>query len=161
MATEENFDAIVKVFRDHYKDKKPPRQIYAQMLSMFAFLGGGAHFFALERCAHTDAPVYLYMIGYDTPLLGFKRLGCAWHTADLPLIFRAVYLPQCETLSRYYAHALGAFARTGSPDTKELPWKPFTEKDRETMYFDDISACQKDPLHDIYEEILRVKGGRF
>lgn len=93
--------------------------------------------------------------------MGMKRLACAWHTADLPLIFRAVYLPPCEELSHCYAHALGSFAHTGSPDTKEHPWRRFTPAKKETMFFDDTVAYLDDPLHDIYEKILEIKGGKF
>jgi para-nitrobenzyl esterase len=107
--------------------------------------------------------VWHYTTTFDTPVPGAGVLSCAWHTADLPLAFRAVYYAHGGNLSRIIAHGFAAFARTGDPNTAENPWRPFMAEHKETMLFDLIQACVNDPYRDIYHILSSVsptfKGG--
>ncbi len=156
--TEENYEQVIDVFRNHYDNTKPARQIYAQIISMTNFLGGGSEKLALQKADNGESLVYLYTIAFDTPLYGSYQLACAWHTADLPLFFRSVYLEDMEMRSYYLGHALATFAKTGSPSSDVLEWKPFTILNRETLYFDDTVELMNNPLGDIYEALEEITG---
>lgn len=155
--TKENVDEVMDVFARKDGIKRTPTHLYAFIISSFHFLGGGAYHFAMQKCKQS-APVYLYKVSFDTPLFG-NLLKSAWHTADLSLSFRAVYLPEHERISKGMGRALGAFARAGSPDTSELAWKPFDEENKYTMVFGyDENVCMKDPDRDIHELVERCGG---
>ena len=152
--TEENVDEVIRVFRA--KDTiKAPWQILGQIVSTAHFLGGGSYYAAMAR-AKAGCKVWHYTTTFDTPVPGAGVLSCAWHTADLPLAFRAVYHEHAERLSRTIAHSFAAFARAGDPNTLENQWKPFTPDYKETMLFDVKQACVNDPYRDIYQILSSV-----
>lgn len=159
--TEENVDEVIRAFRQK-DDIKAPWQILAQIVSTAHFLGGGSYVASLTR-AQADCKVWHYTTTFDTPVPGAGVLSCAWHTADLPLAFRAVYHAHAEALSKTIAHSFAAFVRTGDPNTSENPWKPFTTAHKETMLFDLTPACENDPYREIYQILSGVsptfKGG--
>ena len=153
--TESNVDELITVFRDHCGDTKAPWQIMAHILSAGHFLGGGGYVAAMAR-ARAGAPVWHYTTTYDTPLPGAGGLACAWHTADLPLAFRAVYHKEAENLSKAIAHSFAAFARTGNPSTESLEWPAFTAGKRTTMLFDTVSEAKDAPYDDIVKIMEQV-----
>ena len=118
-------------------------------MSLSGILGGGAFFQAYGRCESGCAPVYHYLVEYDSESVFAPGYRCAWHTADLPLQFRIVLHPESETLSRQMAHAWASFIRTGNPSTPELEWPEFTLSDRNVMVFDDVTSVKKDPLQPV------------
>lgn len=159
--TEENVDEVIRIFRE--RDAiKAPWQILGQIVSTAHFLGGGSYQAAMTR-AKAGCKVWHYTTAFDTPVPGAGVLSCAWHTADLPLAFRAVYHAHAEGLSKIIAHSFAAFARTGNPNTSESAWKPFTAEHKETMLFDLQQVCVNDPYWDIYHILASVsptfKGG--
>ncbi|QLG40495.1 carboxylesterase family protein [Paenibacillus sp. E222] len=150
--SESNVDTLIQTFRNACNDQKHPWQILVQIVSMRHFLGGGAYKSAIAKAGQKTAPVWHYMTSYDTPIPGVEGLACAWHTAELPLIFRAVYHEEAEKLSRLLAHSFASFARTDSPETDELDWPEFTMEDKKTMLFDEKCTWKYDPyktIHDI------------
>lgn len=154
---ETNVDELVAAFRKNCNDSKAPWQILLQIISMAHFLGGGSYRAATAR-AEAGCKVWHYTTCYDTPLPGAGPLRCAWHTADLPLAFRAVYHPETEGLSRRIAHAFAAFARSGYPDMGELDWPAFTLERKETMLFDAASSCEADPYKELYALVHGMMG---
>ena len=159
--TEENVDEVIRIFREK-DDIKAPWQILGQIVSTAHFLGGGSYLAAMAR-AREGCKVWHYTTTFDTPVPGAGVLSCAWHTADLPLAFRAVYHAHGEDLSKTFSRSFAAFARTGDPNTSENPWKPFTVDHKETMLFDLTAVCANDPYRDIYHILSSVsptfKGG--
>ena len=153
---EENVDDFIQTFRDSCGDEKQPWQIFVQILSMCHYLGGGAFKAAMAKAAQKGALVWHYMTTYDSPFPGLAPLACAWHTADLPLAFRAVYHKEAEELSRIIAHSFAAFARTGNPQTGTLLWSPFTTEDKQTMIFDETCVCVADPYQRIHAAIAAI-----
>ncbi len=154
--TEETADALIATFRKHCDDRKAPWQIFAQIVSTAHFLGGGSYLAARAR-AYAGAPIWHYTTTYDTPIPGAGDLACAWHTADLPLAFRAVYHPEAEKLSRQIAHSFAAFARTGTPESAGLQWPAFSATNQETMLFDATSGWVKNPYREIHAAIKKVR----
>lgn len=92
------------------------------------------------------ANVYMWYCQWNTPLAeGDKKIG-AFHTCDLPLAMRLVRFPESEQLSKQLSAAWAAFARTGNPGTKALPWPAYTLSERATMIFDGAkSEAVNDP----------------
>lgn len=152
--TEENVDEVIRIFREK-DDIKAPWQILAQIVSTAHFLGGGSYAAAMTR-SKEGCKVWHYTTSFDTPVPGAGVLSCAWHTADLPLAFRAVFYDYAQNLSKTMAHSFAAFARTGDPNTEEIPWKPFTPEHKETMLFDLTQMCVNDPYRDIYHILTSV-----
>lgn len=110
----------------------------------------------MAKAAQKAAPVWHYMTTYDTPVPGMGGLACAWHTAELPLIFRAVYHEEAEELSQTLAHSFASFARTGSPATEELDWPDFTVEEMKTMLFDEECLWKNDPYKTVREILALI-----
>jgi len=91
---------------------------------------------AERKAEQGKANVYLYYCQWNTPLGEGKFKIKSFHTSDLPLIMRAVRFPESEKLSRQLSAAWAAFARTGNPSQKGLPWPAYTLSTRTTMVFD-------------------------
>ncbi|HYI93605.1 MAG TPA: carboxylesterase family protein [Bryobacteraceae bacterium] len=82
------------------------------------------------------ANVYMWYFQWNTPLgEGSKKIR-SFHTCDLPLAMRLVRFPESERVSRELSSAWAAFARSGNPSTKTLPWPAYTASQRATMIFD-------------------------
>lgn len=143
--TEENVDRVIAAFRAIDKKGVDPQHIFYQIGSMGGFLGGGAFRQALARAKMQAGPVYHYFFTFDAPHPRQPEKSYAWHTADLPLQMRVVPYEVCEPISADMARAWGAFIRTGSPSTAELPWPAFTVEKRECMVLDVPCHVEEDP----------------
>jgi para-nitrobenzyl esterase len=99
------------------------------------------------KLAETNTKVFVYYFQWNTPVDGGKLR--AFHTADLPLEMRLTLYPESEQLSRHLSAAWAAFARTGNPSQKGLPWPAYTLEQRATMIFDvKQSKAVNDPDRD-------------
>ncbi|MBN2337411.1 MAG: carboxylesterase/lipase family protein [Acidobacteria bacterium] len=108
------------------------------------------------KTAQAVTPAYLYELTWSTPV--YDGLLRTPHSLDLPLVFNladhpvwAPYtggVPESLQVSRAMMGAWVAFARTGSPGTRALPWPAFTLDDFETMVFDVRSEARKDPFRE-------------
>ena len=152
---ETNVDEVISIFREACGDSKQPWQILAHITSVAHFLGGGGYLASIAR-AQVGAPTWHYTTTYDTTLPGTGILTCAWHTADLPLAFRAVYHREAEELSKTIAHSFAAFARHGSPETVGQQWPMFTLEGKETMLFDERSEWKSEPFREIYAIMKKI-----
>lgn len=152
---EKNVDEVITIFRKACRDSKQPWQILVQIVSVAHFLGGGGYLASIAR-AQGGAPTWHFTTTYDTPLPGTGILTCAWHTADLPLAFRAVYHKEAEALSKTIAHSFAAFARNGSPETLGQQWPMFTTEGKETMLFDERSEWKSEPFKEIYAVMKKI-----
>ena len=106
-----------------------------------------------RKLAGGAGSVYVYNFAWNTPVLDGKLR--AFHTAELPLVYRRVAYPQSEKLSRQLGGAWAAFARTGDPNHGGMPnWAPYSPSDRPTMVFD----VEK---HQAGEQSIRGSAGNF
>ena len=112
---------------------------------------------AMARADEEYSSIWHYMTTYESPIPGRGGLKGSWHTADLPLVFRAVFHQEAEKLSKTMAHAFASFARKGTPSTEQLTWLPFTKKDKHTLLFDEVSVCKANPYKEIYQVLAKAK----
>src|SRR5262245_4456600 len=111
---------------------------------------------AERKSALNEAPVYMYFFASDRA--GFARRYKALHMAEIPFVFDNIAnaetmthkLPEAQALADKMSNAWIAFARTGSPATKELPqWSPYSADHRATMIFDNTPRIENDPAREL------------
>ncbi|HYW43781.1 MAG TPA: carboxylesterase family protein [Bryobacteraceae bacterium] len=143
--------------RDHPKDS--PSDLYFRISTDRGARRNAATQAELKLAGGT-ASVFVYYFQWNTPLEGGKLR--AFHTSDLPLEMRLTLYPESEHLSRQLSGAWAAFARTGNPSQKGLPWPKYTLDQRATMMCD-VTECKAVNYPDQDErEMLREfpSGGR-
>ena len=128
-----------------------PIQIWADVLTDRS-MGAGSTTIASRKVAQHAAPVFMYLVTWETPFLnGAVRAG---HGEDVPLVFQNVEAARDmvgpglgpQKLADEMSSAFVAFARTGKPDHNGIPrWKPYTIERRETMVLDIPSHLANDP----------------
>jgi para-nitrobenzyl esterase len=133
-------DRLLAAYRELHPDLSTSRLV-ARMLGDATFNQGAIR--QAELKSAQPAGVYSYVFNYAPPIAEGK-LG-AFHTAELPLVFRLVAFEESEALSRTLAAAWAAFARTGDPSTPGLAWPRFDAESRRTMVFDLETKVVQDP----------------
>ena len=106
--------------------------------------------------AEAGGDAWVYQFDWAPP--GSRYRAC--HCIDLPFVFGTVGEPgvwdgaamldghdagQAAAVSASVRAALGAFARTGDPALRDLPWPPYTSQARQTMLFGPITGAVGDP----------------
>lgn len=153
--TQRNVDQLL----DYARRERPgntPYHTYVWLKSMAGHLTADSYREAMAKAKQRKAPVYYYLVRYDSPLPWNRKERYSYHTADLPLQFRMAYFRECEELSKKMAHSWAAFVRTGSPSTQELPWHPFTMEEKRTMVWNQISGEESDPIGELWEIFERA-----
>jgi para-nitrobenzyl esterase len=111
---------------------------------------------AERKAMQRAAPVFVYRLDWETPVNNGRLLS--HHALDLPLVFNNVENgrsivgpgPEPQRIANYMSSAWIAFARSGNPNTGELPrWPAYTLKKRATMVFDSTCRVQNDPYAEI------------
>jgi para-nitrobenzyl esterase len=114
---------------------------------------------AERKAMQGAAPVYAYLLAWETPVDGGKLRS--HHALDLPLVFNNVESsrsmvgpgPEPQRVADLMSSAWIAFARAGNPNTDELPqWPAYDVNHRATMVFNVDSKVQNDP----YSEIRQI-----
>ena len=113
------------------------------------------------------APVYMYKINWETPVLGGKLRSP--HAVELPFVFDTVYSAEGlvgvgerqENMAKAMSQSFAAFARNGQPNTLGLPeWPAYNLKERAVLIYDNELRLEKDPDSDVrkfWQEILAEK----
>jgi para-nitrobenzyl esterase len=117
---------------------------------------------AERKAAQGAAPVYVYLLAWETPVDGGRLRS--HHALDLPLVFNNIETsrsmvgpgPEPQRVADQMSAAWVAFARSGDPNTDGLPpWRPYDLKNRATMIFNLNSYVQNDPYSEIRQILLR------
>jgi len=170
------FTAAERAF-ESFKGPKPPRNRDAARQALMAAIAASrseasssqliadlwtfASVFAdtvtiAERKAAQEAPVYVYILDWHTPVSG-GVLG-ATHGLDVPLVFGTIESARSllgsgsepENLSRTMQSAWTQFARSGNPNCMRLPeWPRYDAVDRATMIFGAECRVARDPFAEI------------
>jgi para-nitrobenzyl esterase len=119
---------------------------------------------AERRAAAGQAPTYLYVWAWETPVMGLR----APHTMEIPFVFN--HIDRCESmvgpvnaemrkLEAASAGAWAALARAGNPNHKWLPpWPAYTPAKRAVMIFDTPCRVEYDPTGEV-RQIMEKRGG--
>ncbi len=153
---ESKVEDLLKLYQIVYPNEGPS-DLYFRISS-----DRGARYNAVKQAelqlARGESDVFMYYFQYNTPVDNGKLR--AFHTSDLPLIMRLTLYPESEQLSHQMSAAWAAFARTGNPGTKKLPWKAYSLDNRDTMIFDvDKSVNISDPDKEIREMLHEMPSG--
>jgi para-nitrobenzyl esterase len=114
---------------------------------------------AERKAMQGTAPVFVYQLAWETPVDGGRLRS--HHALDLPLVFNNIENgrdmvgpgPGPQRIADVMSASWIAFARSGNPNTGELPhWPAYDLKRRATMVFDLDNHVQNDP----YAEIRRI-----
>ena len=144
-----NAQAVADAFSALYPDKKLADAYF------FAPRGvsyrNGVKEIATKKVESGTAPVYNYMMTYETPVNGGTT---AFHCVDIMYYLHNIEIPivriasggednqDALDLQDRMASALTNFAYTGDPSTDELKWEPFTPDQPYAMRWDIDSKCQ-------------------
>jgi para-nitrobenzyl esterase len=112
---------------------------------------------AAERLVARGSPVWMYRFDYAMTTLGGVFGAC--HGLDVPFVWNALDKPAAvllvgdspatPALARRMQASWVAFARTGDPNTPELPsWPMYTRGERETMLLNLECSLARDPAGD-------------
>ncbi len=150
----QHVDRIFELYRRRYPDTSP----FLLLARMQTDRGGrrAATTMAERKAALGKAPAYLYLFTWPSPALGGK-FG-AVHGVDVGLAFNSAgggltgNTPEARALAGRFAAAWVAFAKTGDPNTSEIPhWPAYDSQTRPTMIFDNEVRLENDPLHELRE----------
>jgi para-nitrobenzyl esterase len=115
-------------------------------------IGGSSIALAERKAAQSAAPAYLYRFEWQTPV--FDGLLRSAHALELPMVFDNVArsesfigtgAAEAQEIAVQMSEAWIAFARTGNPSTKALPWPAYDVDTRATMIFNVRSGVVNDP----------------
>jgi para-nitrobenzyl esterase len=142
---------LLAAMRAAHPDYSPTYLLNGAMSAQFMFADSVR--IAERKAAQGGAPVYMYNLVWDTPVLG-GFLKCP-HSLDVPFMFdnlaKAEALtgagPVQDALASQMANTWIAFARTGDPNNSGLPtWPPYEAKRRATMMLGAPSRVEDDPI---------------
>jgi para-nitrobenzyl esterase len=142
---------VLEMYRGKYPDLSPT-VLYVRILSDRT-VREPAMRLALRQASDAAAPVYAYLLTWETSALG-GRLRSP-HVLDIPLVFRNTDSPLVGdsddrfAVSDRMSRAWIAFAATGSPNGPGLAtWPPYTPGERRTMLFGAECSTVSDPARE-------------
>jgi para-nitrobenzyl esterase len=144
---------VIARYREWYPEMTPTEVLRA---AATAGRSWRPHLIQAEARAAQRGPTWMYQLDFGSPLFG-GRLG-AYHTFDISLVFDNIAKPGSEVgdtpqqltaaqaVSDQMSGMLLQFARSGSPQTAQLPrWPTYELGRRSTMVFDVKSHIENDP----------------
>jgi para-nitrobenzyl esterase len=141
-------EALLAALRRAYPDYSPTH--LAAACGTAVGMWGGSVKLAERKAAQGQAPAYMYMLTWETPV-SRGRLRCP-HALEIPLVFDNVEKArnfvgrgdEPQVLADRMSDAWLAFARTGDPG-----WPAYDAQRRATMIFDLESRVEEDPLPEV------------
>jgi para-nitrobenzyl esterase len=150
-------DHVIADYRDLMPDASAS-DIFFEVTSQVLMVRN-ATLVADRKAAQRAAPVYLYELTFETQVDGGKWRSP--HTIDIPLVFDNVAksasmfgdTPNVQTVADAMSNSWIAFARSGNPNTANLPEWPEYDATRPTMQFNVESKVARNPAR-LQAEIL-------
>lgn len=145
-------ESLIKGYRDLYPEDSPT-YVLSRLVTDHRFLLG-SFTIADRKFEQGSAPVYSYVVTWETPILdGILRSP---HGVDMALFFDNVEVardgllgpgPEPQQLSDMLSKSLTSFAKSGDPNNAGIPqWFAYDPEDRSTMIFDVPSHAKEDPF---------------
>jgi para-nitrobenzyl esterase len=157
-------EALLAALRETFPDYSPSHLAAAAQTAAGMWLGSIT--LAERKAAQGAAPVYMYLLTWETPA-GRGKLRCP-HALEIPLVFDNVEAARSfvgrgddpQRVSDQMSQAWLAFARSGAPSTAALPaWPAYDPTRRATMVFDLQSKVVDDPFPKVRASLQGVTGG--
>ena len=150
-AVGEKGPALVAALRAAFPDYSPTHLVCA--VQTVTGMWQGSITLAERKAAQHAGPVYMYVLTWETPAArGSLRSP---HALEIPLVFDNVEKARSfvgrvgdepQVMAEQMAEAWLAFARSGDPNTADLPtWPTYDAATRATMVFDLESRVENDP----------------
>jgi para-nitrobenzyl esterase len=107
------------------------------------------------RSRQVEAPVWLYLFNWQTPILDGRPR--AFHCLDIPFVFNNTDScdhmtgggPSARTLSHAMADTWVEFARSGDPNHTGIPtWDAYSDESGVNLVFDDLIRAEQHPDRD-------------
>ncbi len=158
-ALPEKAESMIPLLRDAFPHYSPSELISAAETLKGYWIATVLQ--AERKVAQSAAPVYVYLLAWETGA-NEGRLR-AHHALDVPLVFNNIENmrdmvgpgPEPQRIADLMSVAWISFARTGNPNTEDLPpWPAYDLKSRSTMVFNLDSEIQQDPYRDIRRILL-------
>jgi para-nitrobenzyl esterase len=155
--------AVIAALKRAFPDYSPSHLAAALQTATMMWLGSIT--LAERKAAQGAAPVYMYLLTWETPVAR-GRLKCP-HALEIPLVFDNVEAArnfvgrgnEPQVLAEQMAEAWLAFARTGDPNVAgAATWPAYDAKARATMVFDLESRVVEDPYAEV-REVMQGVGG--
>ncbi len=128
----------------HYREVEPDYSAtHVAVRAMGARFIQGSYVLAKAKAAQQGAPVYMYWLTQETPVVGGSLKTP--HTLDIPYMFSNVHLSrplvgtgeEPQIMADMMSDAWISFAKTGTPSSELLPeWPAFTADDMKAMKLD-------------------------
>ncbi|MEX2081470.1 MAG: carboxylesterase/lipase family protein [Dehalococcoidia bacterium] len=152
-------DQVLSVYRAAYPDDTPWDHLIS-VSSERTHIGSAT---LAERQAATGAPVFAYMMTWESDLAGGLLKSC--HALEIPFVFDNLEVASITgskanrpQLRDAFSDAWIAFARTGDPNHPGIPtWPRYNANDRPTMLFDVPSRVENDPRGRFREALAGIE----
>jgi para-nitrobenzyl esterase len=131
---------IISLYREKHPDIEAP-ELYFMATADNSFLRNSVTM-ADRKAAQGGAPVFFYMLDWETPVMGGKRY--VPHALDIGMAFDNVAKSDSMSGTSAEAQAIAdqmseswlAFAKTGDPNNAKVPtWPAYTGQQRNMMVF--------------------------
>ena len=149
----DNAEKLIELFKKAY-----PGKDIMTLYNMDIFGRKNARAFIDEK-SKFDAPVYFYVLAYDFDYWGGMP---AFHGSCLPLVFgNTDYVdvccePDAQALSGKMHRAWINFARSGDPNSREVPkWERYQADSYKTMVFDKKCELRSDYDRELIESAAK------
>jgi para-nitrobenzyl esterase len=141
---------VIEMYRSNAPTDKP-MHLWTSIVTDQMFTRSSV-LLAERKVEQHAAPVYMYKINWNSPVLGGKLR--APHAVELPFVFDNVDVsaglvgagPTQNKMAEMMSRTFAAFARTGNPNVKGYPhWPAYTLEKRETFIYDVPPQVVSDP----------------
>jgi para-nitrobenzyl esterase len=140
----------IELYRSNAPDDKP-MHLFTSIVTDQMFTHSSV-LLAERKLAQRSAPVYMYKINWESPVLGGKLRSP--HAVELPFVFDNVDVSAGlvgagatqDQMAQLMSRTFAAFARSGNPDVQGYPhWPEYALEKRETFVYDIPPRVAADP----------------
>lgn len=140
---------VIELYKKNHPDIEAP-ELYFMAGADNRFFRGSVTV-ADRKSAQGGAPVFFYMLDWETPVMGGKRY--VPHALDIGMVFDNVAKsesmsgtgPEAQAIADQMSESWLAFAKFGDPNNPKVPtWKPYTANERNMMVFRSAPGLEVD-----------------
>ena len=156
IAAKDKAAALLTALREVFPDYSPTHLACAVQTAVGMWQGSIT--LAERKAAQQAAPVWMYMLAWETPVARGSLKSP--HALEIPLVFDNVEAARNfvgrgenpQAVADQMSQVWLAFARNGNPNTPTIPrWPAYDTGERATMIFDVESRVENDPMAAVRE----------